>query len=819
MASKKITLPVSGMSCANCALTIEKTLTTKTKGIVDASVNFTLENASIEFDNNEIQLPEILRAIEKTGYHTPTSKIDLDIGGMTCANCAATIERTLRKKGNGVVETSVNLASEKASVSYIPEIISQDKIIQLIEDAGYQVLNSDKEESTPDQLRQSEMRRQKHKFSIGVIFTLPLFIFSMARDMHMIGEWAMANWSFWFMLLMATPVQFYVASDFYVGAYKSLRNRSANMDVLVALGSGVAFIYSLLITVLISIDNLTLGQHVYFETAAMIITLIKLGKFLEVRAKSNAGSAIKELFNLQSKTAMLLTENGEKEITQDEIKIDDILLVRPGEKIPIDAIIIDGLSAVDESMLTGESIPVEKSNGHEVFSGTLNTDGSLKIKAVRVGSETALAQIIKMVEDTQASKPPIQRFTDRVASIFVPVVILIAMIVFSIWLAISADITESILRFTAVLVIACPCALGLATPTAVVVGSGRGAKEGILFKNVEALETTHLTRIMVFDKTGTITIGKPQVQDFYLNSSDGNDRENFIAYSASAEKESEHPLGKAIVDYAIQKKIQLMQARNFRSFSGRGISATINQMVVDIGTHKFMSELEISTKSVDNIANQFEAAANTVVYVSFNKECSGVFSISDQIKPDAAQTIRTLNELKIKTIMITGDNSQTANSIAQQAGISKVISQVLPGEKAKEIKKIQAEAAGLVTMVGDGINDAPALVQADIGMALGKGSDIAIESADVTIVREKLSAIPAAIKLSRLTMKIIKENLFWAFVYNIILIPIAAGILYPIAAVPEMFRTLNPMLAAFAMAFSSVSVVLNSLRLKRISLK
>ena len=567
MASQKITLPVSGMTCANCALTIERTLRTKTKGILDASVNFTLENASIEFENKETQLSEIRSAIEKTGYYIPTAKIDLEIGGMTCANCAATINRTVRKKATGVVDISVNLASEKATVIYIPQLVTRDKIIQIIIDAGYQVLNTDNDEYSPDQLRQTEIRKQKQKFSIGLIFTLPLFIFSMARDMNIFGEWAMGNWSFWFMLLLATPVQFYVASDYYAGAYKSLRNRSANMDVLVALGSGVAFIYSLLVTVLISIDNLTLGQHVYFETAAVIITLIKLGKFLEVRAKSNAGSAIKELLNLQSKTAFLLTEDGEKEIPQDEIKIGDLLLVRPGEKVPIDGLVVDGLSAIDESMLTGESLPVEKSKGHEVFSGTLNTDGSLKIKAIRVGSETALAQIIKMVEDTQASKPPIQRFTDQVASIFVPVVIIIALIVFSIWLAISADITESILRFTAVLVIACPCALGLATPTAVVVGSGRGAKEGILFKNVEALETTHLTKILVFDKTGTITVGKPQVRDFYFhNTSDGIDKENFIAYCASAEKESEHPLGKAYCRIFCPERNRIIGGSEFSEF-------------------------------------------------------------------------------------------------------------------------------------------------------------------------------------------------------------------------------------------------------------
>jgi Cu+-exporting ATPase len=819
MPYKKISLPISGMTCTNCALTIERTLTKKTNGVVDASVNFTLENAHIEFDEKQIHLYDINSAIEKAGYRIPTMKLDLEIGGMTCANCAATIERTVRKRSDGVIDINVNLASEKASVIFIPALTDRDKIAHIIEKAGYKVLGTSGDESSSEQLREQEINKQRRKFWTGLAFTLPLFLFSMARDLNLIGDWAFGKWSLWFMFFLAAPVQFYVAFDYYIGAFKAIRNGTANMDVLVSMGSGVAFLYSTIITILLSFDNTTLGQHVYFETAAVIITLIKLGKFLEVRAKGHAGSAIKQLLSLQAKTAHLLTGEGEQEIAQEDIKIGNILLVRPGEKIPIDGEILEGSSAIDESILTGESMPVDKSNGQEVFSGTFNINGSLKIKAIRVGTDTALSQIIQMVEKTQASKPPIQRYADRVAAVFVPVVLLIAVSVFIIWLWTTGDITSSLLRFIAVLVIACPCALGLATPTAVVVSSGRGAQEGILFKNGEALETAHLTKLIVFDKTGTITQGKPQVQDVYFHSgSNDHDKETFITYSASAEKESEHPLGRAIVDFALQENIQLVNAHNFQSFSGKGITAIIDKKVILIGTHTLMSEFRIETKFMEDIARKYESDAKTVVYIAIDKECKGVITISDQIKTDARQTVQNLEKLGIRTAMITGDNEQTAKSIAQQAGITEVIAEVLPAEKANKIKEFQESGMGPVAMVGDGINDAPALVQADIGMAIGKGADIAIEAADVTLVREKLSMIPETIKLSRVTMKIIRGNLFWAFFYNILLIPIAAGILFPITSAPDMLRNLNPMLAAFAMAFSSVSVVLNSLRLKHISL-
>ncbi len=820
MSAKKITLPVSGMTCANCALTIEHTLKKRTAGITDVTANFTLENTQVEFDDKLTNLSDISSAIEKAGYHVPTENLVLEIGGMTCANCAATIERTIRKKSDGIIDINVNLTSEKAVITYIPGLTSRNKISQLIENSGYKVLNTTGDEISTEQLRQNEINKQKQKFLIGIAFTIPLFLFSMSRDLSLMGEWAFGNWSNWFMLLLTIPVQFYVASDYYSGAYKAIRNGTANMDVLVAMGSGVAFIYSFVITIMLAFDNASLGQHVYFETAAVIITLIKLGKFLEVRAKGSTGTAIKELLNLQVKTAHLITDEGVIEIAQDEIKIGDILLVKPGEKIPIDAVVIEGSSAVDESMLTGESIPVEKSDGQEVFSGTVNTSGSLKIRAIRVGADTALSQIIRMVEKTQASKPPIQRYADRIAAVFVPVVLLIAIVVFIIWLIATNDITDSILRLTAVLVIACPCALGLATPTAVVVSSGRGAKEGILFQNGEALETAYHTKLIVFDKTGTITLGKPKVQDVYINSSpEGISKTRLLTYAASAEGESEHPLGKAIVDFALQEKIQLVDIKDFKSFSGRGITATVGDKEVHVGTETFMSEFNIDTVLFSEISSQFESSAKTVIFVSIENRCEGILAISDQIKPDARATIEDLKRLGVECVMVTGDNEITARTIAAEAGIAKVISQVLPGEKANIVQKFQQDGAGPVGMVGDGINDAPALVQADTGMAMGKGSDIAIEAADITLVREKLAIVPEALKLSRTTMGIIRSNLFWAFFYNIILIPIAAGILYPFAGAPDMLRTLNPMLAAFAMAFSSVSVVLNSLRLKKIKLK
>ena len=819
MSQKHVTLPVSGMTCANCVLTVERTLNKKTPGVQNAVVNFTTETARIEFDDSETDLARLNEAIVRAGYSVPTVRIDLDISGMTCANCAATIERTLRRKGEGIISADVNYASEKAIVIYVPGLTDRQKISELIEKAGYLVISASGEENSADQIRAREIKNQTRKFITGSIFTFPLFVFSMLRDFQILGPWAFGNWALWFMLFLATPVQFYVAADYYSGAYKALRNRTANMDVLVAMGSSVAYFFSILILLAHSTGSSALGHHVYFETSAVIITLIKLGKLLEVKAKGQAGQAIKKLIGLQAKTAHLLTDTGEQEIPAEKIKEGDKLLVRPGEKIPTDGIIFEGYSAIDESILTGESIPVDKTSGDEVFSGTLNINGILKFEATRVGSDTALAQIIRMVERTQAGKPPIQRLADQVAAYFVPAVIITAIAVFFIWFFATGDLTSGLLRLTAVLVIACPCALGLATPTAVVVSTGRGAEAGILFKNGEALERAHGLKMIVFDKTGTITLGKPQVEKvFSLPESHFSDYD-ITGIAGSVEYGSEHPLGKAIVEYARQQSIPLIPVQDFRSIAGRGLRARLNGQDVFIGTRTLLTENSINPADLDDLALELESRAKTVVWMAVDGIPAGLIVIAYQIREDAAGTVAELKSLGIQPAMITGDNLKTAESMGKQAGISEISAEVLPGDKAEIIKRYQSQGAGPVGMVGDGINDAPALVQADIGIAIGTGSDIAIEAADITLVHGSVSAIPGALTLSRKTLQIIKQNLFWAFFYNIILIPVAAGILFPVPGMPGFLRSLHPMLAAFAMAFSSVSVVLNSLRLKRLKLK
>jgi len=822
MAHKEISIPISGMTCANCAFSVERALSKRTPGVINSNVNFTTEKAFIEYDDQITNLSGIKRSIEKSGYNIPSVSIDLDIGGMTCANCVATIERILKKKSNGIIDASVNYANEKASVIYIPGMTDRRQIIKEIEKAGYKVFNISGDEISSDQFRINEIKIQQRKFWTGFGFTLPLFLFSMLRDFQIFNSWAYENWSLWFMFILASPVQFYVGSDYYRGAFKALRNKTANMDVLVALGSSVAYFYSLITAILLTLDITISGDHVYFETSAVIITLIKLGKLLEVKAKGHAGLAIKKLVGLQVKTAHLLTDDGERNIPLEDIQTGDKIMIRPGEKIPVDGEIFEGTSAIDESILTGESLPVDKSIGDTVYSGTVNFNSIIKISAVKVGKDTVLSQIIQLVERTQAEKPPIQRFADRVAGIFVPAVISIALVVFCIWLLITGDLTNSIFRLTAVLIIACPCALGLATPTAIVVSTGRGAEQGILYKNGSALEYAHSVRMIFFDKTGTITFGKPQVIDIHIR----DDKTNFIEchtdkllqLAASAEYGSEHPLGRAIVAYAISKKIELIPTNDFESVTGKGIIATIGNLQLHVGTRSLMEEHTIDISSLEDQASELESKANTIVWIAVDQNVCGLIVISDQIRADAADTVTYLKQSGIISAMITGDNKYTAESVAVQAGIEEVIAEIMPADKASIIKKYQDDNKGPIAMIGDGINDAPALVQADIGIAMGGGTDIAIESADITLVRGKISGLMEALNLSTQTIKIIKQNLFWAFFYNIILIPVAAGILYPFTDVPEFLRSLHPMLAAFAMAFSSVSVVVNSLRLKRVKL-
>ncbi len=804
------------MTCTNCAATIERTLNKKTPGVSVASVNYATEQATITFDDGTTGIPQIRDAIRAAGYDVALARLVLPVTGMTCANCATAIERRLNKKTPGVTSAAVNYAGETVSIEFLPTETGRAEIIASIKAAGYGVIetvaDSTKEETSPEEVfRQNELAGQTRKFWVGVAFALPLFLFSMGRDFSLLGHWAHHPWALWLMLLLATPVQFYVAWDYYVGGYKSLRNGSANMDVLVALGSSVAYFYSLYILLFLA----GTGQHVYFETSAVIITLIKLGKLLEVRAKGQTGAAIKKLMGLRPKTARVLRDGNEVEIPLEQVHPGDLLIVKPGEKFPVDGILTEGTSAVDESMLTGESLPVDKKPGDALIGATINREGLLKYRATRVGKDSALAQIIKLVQDAQGSKAPIQRLADQVAAWFVPAVIGVALIVFFLWWGIGGAFTPAMLRLVAVLVIACPCALGLATPTAVMVGTGIGAQKGILFKNSAALEIAHKTGTIAFDKTGTITTGQLSVTDI-ISVNSGMSEDELLQITASAEKGSEHPIGTAIVKEARGRGIELGEVQEFKSVSGGGLRARLNENEVLIGSARFLQENNISTEALTGQSEELQEQARTVVFVARDGQAIGLLGVADTPRPDTREAIQQLHDNGYKTVLISGDNRKTAEAIAAQTGIDEVYADVLPGEKADIIAQIQSKSASPVAMVGDGINDAPALARADIGIAVGTGTDVAMETADITLMRPSLHAVSDAFKLSHATMRVIKQNLFWAFFYNVLLIPLAAGVLAPFTFLPDFLRNLHPVLAALAMAFSSVSVVSNSLRLKRL---
>lgn len=762
--------------------------------------------------------------------------INLPITGMHCENCAALITRNL-KKMEGILAADVSIATEQAAVTFDADSVSEDAIVDKICSLGFDVVDADAESTA----RAEEFRRQKLQFTVGVIFTLPLFLLSMGRDFGVIGGWAHAAWVNGLMFALAAPVQFYVGWDYYVGGFKALRNKSANMDVLVAMGSSVAFLYSVAVALAVFAGVGELGAHVYFETAAVIITLIKLGKLLEARAKGQTSAALKKLLGLSPKTACLLKNGEEQHLPIAQITIGDMLLVRPGESIPVDGVVREGESAVDESIFTGESLPVDKTAGSEVTAATINQSGLLTIEATRVGSETALARLIQLVQATQQSKAPIQRTADAVASVFVPVVIGIAFATFLAWgVFVGEGFTPAMLRFVAVLVIACPCALGLATPTAVMVGTGIGAQRGILFRNTESLERAGKLSAVVLDKTGTLTQGELTLTDIIARESEGHGHQRFLLQlAASAERGSEHPIGKAVVRAAAERGLDTISPSQFTAVAGHGIVAQLElsnngesepvgalckRANVIIGTpallhqHGIATEESIGETSCSRLpeeAKRLQTEAKTVLWVAVNGKTEGLIAVADTLKPEAKEAVAELRALGCRVTMMTGDNRVTAEAIAQAAGIDDVMAELLPEDKASAVKKRQTETDGFVAMVGDGINDAPALAQADVGMALGTGTDIAMETADLTLMHGELHAIPEAICLSRATMRTIRQNLFWAFFYNVLLIPLAAGAFYPLTFLPTMLRELHPMLAAFAMALSSVSVVLNSLRLQR----
>jgi Cu+-exporting ATPase len=821
---RELLMPVTGMTCANCATTVERVLR-KTDGVSEANVNFASERAAVRFDPARVREDELVERVRAAGYGVATQRVELPVTGMTCANCAATIERTLQSRVPGVVSASVNSATEKAVVQVVAGTAGWKELARAIEDAGYGVVEAPEEEMQDAEAaaRRAEILDQTRKFWTGVVFALPLFVLSMLRDFGLVGAWAHADWVNGLMFALATPVQLYVGWDYYRGGWKSLRNGSANMDVLVAMGSTAAYLYSIVVMSALMLGSTAAGEHVYFETAAVIITLIKLGKLLEVKAKGETSAAIRELMGLQPRTARVVRDGVEVDVPIDRVQVDDTVLVRPGERIPVDGVVVDGRSAVDESMLTGESMPVEKAPGDEVVGATINKEGALRFRATKVGAETALARIVRLVQEAQGSKAPIQRLADRVSAVFVPAVIALGFLTFLVWwLAVGAGFTPALIRLVAVLVIACPCALGLATPTSVMVGTGKGATLGILFRNAAALERAHDLAVVVVDKTGTVTRGEPAVREVLVRApaavtgAVGQEAEGWaLRLAASAERRSEHPLAAAVVREAEVRGMSLSEPSSFSAVPGRGVTAVVDDRDVVIGTRRLMEEKGISLNGLQDEAGRMEREARTPLWMAVDGEAVGLIAVADAVKDGSREAVAELRGRGLRVVMLTGDNRHTARAIAEEVGIDEVRAEVLPDQKAGVVKELQAEGE-LVAMVGDGINDAPALVQADVGIAIGTGTDVAMEAADVTLMRGDLRSVPQALALSRATMRSIRQNLFWAFFYNVMLIPIAAGVLYPLTTVPMMLRQLHPILAALAMAFSSVTVVGNSLRLRRV---
>lgn len=807
MAEKSITLPVTGMTCANCVATVERNVK-KLDGVSEAVANFATDRVTLVYDDALVDPDAVITRIQRAGYDVPQQAVELPITGMTCANCAFTVGRAL-KKVDGVLAADVNYATERATVTLAANVTRED-LAQAVEKAGYGVVLADDDADLEDAemaARAAEIRHQEHRLLVGVLFTLPLFLISMARDFGLLGMWSHAPWVNVLFWGLATPVQFYVGRDYYVGAYKSLRNGSANMDVLVALGSSVAYFYSIII-----VFGLMTG-HVYFETSAMIITLIVAGKLLEARAKGRTSAAIRKLMDLQARMAHVIRDGVETEIPVEQVQVGDVVVIRPGEKVPVDGTVLEGRSTIDESMITGESLPVDKEPGLAVVGATINKQGLLKVEATHVGRDSTLAQIVRLVEQAQGSKAPIQKIADQVAAIFVPAVITIAIVVFVIWMVVAGDFTVALERMIAVLVIACPCAMGLATPTAIMVGMGKGAEVGILFKNSEALERAHKLTAILLDKTGTVTKGEPTVTDIVVRAESGFDEAQLLTLAASAEQGSEHPLGQAIVKAAQERALSLSSPQQFEALAGQGIRATVADHEIFLGNLALMESANISLENLLDAGQRLQREAKTAMWVAVDGRPCGVIAVADTIKEGSVTALRQLKQSGLSVALLTGDNQMTADAIAGQAGIARVFAEVKPDEKAAHVQQLQAEGH-LVGMVGDGINDAPALAQADVGLAIGTGTDIAMETADVTLISGDLRGVARAITLSQATMRTIRQNLFWAFGYNTVLIPIAAGILAPVAWAPPFLQQLHPILAALAMAFSSVSVVMNSLRLR-----
>ncbi len=800
--AKEANIQITGMTCAACATRIEKGLN-KMEGVQSANVNLALEKSSIKYDPSKLSEADFEKKIAALGYGVIKEKAEFEITGMTCAACSSRIEKGLNKMA-GIASANVNLALEKATIEFNPSEVSIGDIIGKVEKLGYGAHQKKDDKKEQVDHREKAIKSQQRKFIISAILSLPLL-------WTMFGHFSFTSFMYvpdllmnpWFQMLLATPVQFIIGKQFYVGAYKALRNGSANMDVLVVMGTSAAYFYSVY-QAIVSVGEHH-GPHLYFETSAVLITLILLGKLFEAKAKGRSSEAIKKLMGLQAKTAIVLRDGAEKEVPLEEVVIGDTILVKPGEKIPVDGEVLEGTTAVDESMLTGESLPVDKKNGDVLYGSTINKNGFIKMTATKVGRDTALAQIIKVVEDAQGSKAPIQRLADQISGIFVPIVVGIAVLTFLVWIiwVQPGEFTPALEVLIAVLVIACPCALGLATPTSIMAGSGRAAEFGILFKGGEHLEQTQGIDTVVVDKTGTVTHGKPVLTD--VLTAEGQDEEQFLSYIGAAEKQSEHPLAEAIVQGIQERGIELGDVQYFEAIPGYGVQATISGQAVIVGTRKLMQQYGVDVQEVLSTMEQLESDGKTAMLAAINGQYAGIVAVADTIKDTSRAAIRRLQDMGINVIMMTGDNQRTADAIGKEVGVNSVIAEVLPEGKADEVKKLQ-EQGKKVAMVGDGINDAPALATADVGMAIGTGTDVAMEAADITLIRGDLNSIADAILMSRKTMRNIKQNLFWAFAYNTIGIPIAA------------IGLLAPWVAGAAMAFSSVSVVLNALRLQRVKL-
>ena len=808
---------IEGMTCASCAQTVEKAAK-KVRGVTQASVNLATEKLSIEYDELTFSVENLQRAVENSGYEMVTQEGTTQtfaIEGMTCASCAQTIEKAVGKL-SGVDKVSVNLATEKMQVSYNPSAISVSDVTGAVSNSGYAAVleTTDTQNHSREEKREKKEKRIKqllNRFGISIIFTIPLLIISMGPMVGMplpnIVDPTINAFNFSLLQLILTLPIMVVSWEYFQKGFKTLFKGHPNMDSLIALGTAAAFVYSLAATIATGLGYGNFSDLLYYEVTGVILTLHTLGLFLEERSKGQMSSAIEKLVNLAPKTARVIRNGVEQEITVDEVALGDVIRVRPGESMPVDGVVVEGRTSVDESMLTGESIPVEKESGDEVIGASINKNGSIDYRATRVGSDTTLSQIIKLVEDAQGSKAPIARMADIITGYFVPIVIALAVFAGIAWLIAGQSGIFALSVIITTLVIACPCALGLATPTSIMVGTGKGAEHGVLIKSGEALETTHNLDTIVFDKTGTLTEGKPIVTDILVTPL--ITKENLLYYAASGETGSEHPLGEAIVQKSKEENMTLAKPDHFEAIPGHGIRVEIEGKDMYIGNRKLMLEQKIDLSSMEKESDRLADEGKTPMYLSVDGELAGIIAVADTLKKNSMKAVKELRRRGVEVIMITGDNKRTAKAIAKQVGIDSVLSEVLPEDKAKEVKKLQ-EAGKKVAMVGDGINDAPALAQADIGIAVGSGTDVAIESADIVLMRNDLTAVLTAIDLSHVTLRNIKQNLFWAFAYNFVGIPVAMGLLY-IFSGPLM----SPMFAAVAMSFSSVSVLLNALRLRR----